>query len=367
MVYVHIYTKVIYLIVFYLNLGHSALIGYRSGKIMGYAIRNKYCRCIYKNLPANHECTVNYSGSSKAMEPDMAVELVVENPNLKKENTKIGVIISDDDASIISAVRRASNEPIQKWSDSNHSAKSVANALYNLKVNQSVVKYFTRNFSYVIKQNKNNSDEVEKSVKNIVPHAYGEHANCGIWCKFAVEKENYRHHGLPKGKPFDNHSIRDKLEQIFNRFANNASKLSACSSIQKNESYNNLVLSKHPKARFYGASRTLHPRVEAAVCQSNEGTSYITKINENLQLSPGKYTQKFRESKDKLRLKKSTNSQTTTFKARRLFKKKIMSQKNSSADKSEGISYDSSCGLDNFLESVDEPELGNKYCYYYQY
>ncbi|KAF2904519.1 hypothetical protein ILUMI_01660 [Ignelater luminosus] len=34
-----------------------------------------------------------------------------------------------------------------------------------------------------------------------------------------------------------------------------------------------------------------------------------------------------------------------------------MSQKNSSADKSEGISYDSSCGLDNILESVDESEL----------
>ncbi|KAK0177138.1 hypothetical protein PV328_001217 [Microctonus aethiopoides] len=89
-----------------------------------------------------------------------------------------------------------------------------------------------------------------------------------------------------------------------------------------NHTYN-VVLSKLPKARFHGTSKSLHPRVEAAVCQSNEGTFYIIKINENLRLSPGKYTEKFRESKDKLHSEY----------------------------------YDSSGGLDNISESIDESEL----------
>ncbi|KAK0072453.1 hypothetical protein PV326_014444 [Microctonus aethiopoides] len=62
-----------------------------------------------------------------------------------------------------------------------------------------------------------------------------------------------------------------------------------------NHTYN-VVLSKLPKARFHGTSKSLHPRVEAAVCQSNE-------------------------------------------------------------DRSAGISYDSSGGLDNISESIDESEL----------
>lgn len=58
---------------------------------------------------------------------------------------------------------------------------------------------------------------------------------------------------------------------------NQAKKLANLSSSQANESLNNTIASKTPKAKHYSASASLSYRVETAVLQKNEGYSYVSK------------------------------------------------------------------------------------------
>lgn len=44
---------------------------------------------------------------------------------------KVGVLVMDDDSATLSQVRESLGHPLEKWSDTNHSRKSVGNALYN--------------------------------------------------------------------------------------------------------------------------------------------------------------------------------------------------------------------------------------------
>ena len=57
--------------------GVGTLIGNRTGKICAFGVRSKDCRmCSYHmskgDAPPEHDCSENWNGSSKAMEPDVA-------------------------------------------------------------------------------------------------------------------------------------------------------------------------------------------------------------------------------------------------------------------------------------------------------
>uniref|UniRef100_A0A8W8JFW7 Exonuclease domain-containing protein n=1 Tax=Magallana gigas TaxID=29159 RepID=A0A8W8JFW7_MAGGI len=61
--------------------GHCSMMGVETGKVIDYSVRSKTCKICEnaerKNTPpAPHECTRNWTGSSKSMEPDMIVEMV---------------------------------------------------------------------------------------------------------------------------------------------------------------------------------------------------------------------------------------------------------------------------------------------------
>lgn len=49
-------------------------------------------------------------------------------------------------------------------------------------------------------------------------------------------------------------------------------------STQANESFNNIVASKHPKNRFYGGSESTAFRVAAAVSQKNIAHDALSKV-----------------------------------------------------------------------------------------
>lgn len=61
--------------------GVGTLMGHHTGKIVGYGVRCKDCKqcsvCVStgKRVP-EHDCSKNWSGSSKAMEPDVGAKLV---------------------------------------------------------------------------------------------------------------------------------------------------------------------------------------------------------------------------------------------------------------------------------------------------
>ena len=73
--------------------------------------------------------------------------------------------------------------------------------------------------------------------------------------------------------------MRKDLEATLSIYAGNAQKLAPCGSTLANESFNNSVASKAPKARHYSGSESLDFRVRAAACQKNLGHEYIALVS----------------------------------------------------------------------------------------
>lgn len=167
--------------------GVGTIIGNKTGKNCGYGIRIKECRkCSYhQNLgqthPA-HNCQKNWSGSSKAMESDVALEVI---KTVEKENVQVGTLIMDDDATTMAKVQQNISQPVMKWSDLNHAKKHLGNSLYALQkkhncLSNKCIQYFQKCFGYAVAQNRGNPEDLEKSLGQIVPHAFGFHENCDI-------------------------------------------------------------------------------------------------------------------------------------------------------------------------------------------
>lgn len=275
----------------------------------------------------------------------MAVELIARNEDLQKESARIAVIVGDEDSSTIAAVRRESTKEVLKWSDTNHVTKAVSNALWKLKVPPAVIDYLKYCFSCALKKNKGDVEATKAAIDNIVNHAFDDHATCGDWCRYRDDPVNYVHRGLPGGKGLSGEALRTSLTSVFAKFSKNAERLAPCASSQSNESFNNMVASKNPKARHYGASESNDYRVAAAVCQKNMGTKYVLAVNEKMGLSSGLYTEKFRSLKDRKRKMRAEREKTVEHKRRRRFLKKQRCIKKVAAEKREGITYLSDCGL----------------------
>ena len=77
-----------------LHTGHGSIIGYKSGKVLGYATKIKRCKkCELGHSKQDHDCRLNFQGSAKAMEPAMAVDLIVHNEQLRSNNVKVSTLI----------------------------------------------------------------------------------------------------------------------------------------------------------------------------------------------------------------------------------------------------------------------------------
>ncbi|KAH0549838.1 hypothetical protein KQX54_015017, partial [Cotesia glomerata] len=212
--------------------GYTSLIGYYSGKVISYNTRSTRCsRCEHGHPKSDHDCRENFDGSARAMEPDMSVELVTNNKLLKEENVIISVLIGDDDSSAIAAIR---------------------------------CKLFRTDVCPCFKSQQNNVEAAAEALSNIVPHVYGNHDKCGEWLKCHEKENNFIYKDLPKKQPLTDPKLFENLNNIFDKLSANASKLAPCGSSQSNESFNNIVINKHPKNKFYGSSESFDYRVAAA-------------------------------------------------------------------------------------------------------
>ena len=107
-------------------LGHCTLIGTETGKCIGYAVWSKQCSVCDKAREKNvrtkvHDCCRNWNGSSKAMEPDMVVQIVKE---ISEKGISVGTI---------SRLQKEVSPSIEKRSDTNHMKKIIGNSLYTLQ------------------------------------------------------------------------------------------------------------------------------------------------------------------------------------------------------------------------------------------
>ncbi|VDI03770.1 Hypothetical predicted protein [Mytilus galloprovincialis] len=106
--------------------GHCSMIGSKTGKVINYKWRSKACRICQRaeisgNIPRVHKCNKNFTGSAKAMEPDMVVDMVKES---RSKGANITAIIGDEDTTTIARLRAKVDPTIVKLSDSNHIEKT---------------------------------------------------------------------------------------------------------------------------------------------------------------------------------------------------------------------------------------------------
>ncbi|XP_046555393.1 uncharacterized protein LOC124264681 [Haliotis rubra] len=116
------------------QLGHGCLIGQNKGNVVSYGSQKNTCRISENGSKNNitvpkHDCRYNWSGSAKSMESSLGVELLQQSST---DESNIKYIIMDDDTTTLSHIRKNYDVEIVKWSDINHSKKSLNNHLYRL-------------------------------------------------------------------------------------------------------------------------------------------------------------------------------------------------------------------------------------------
>lgn len=346
--------------------GVGTMIGNRSGKIVGCGIRSKICRvCDQHNTQTDkpkHACYKNWNGSSKAMEPDVAAELVEEVEKKSEGKIQVHKLIMDDDCTTVARLRNTVDHEIIKWSDLNHVKKQLGNSLYAITnkykcLTGEVIKSLQKWFSYAIKQNRNNPESFKQAVKQIVPHAFGDHESCGNWCAYSKDPDSYKHKTFPHGKDLTGEALRNNLNSIFQVFCDKAEQIAPAASSNDVESFNNVIVSKAPKARSYGSSCTLTNRVNCAVSQKNIGHSYIEKVNTSLQLSPGSYSKLTALKRDRKRKRKNVVQNSREFKLRKIELKNNKSKKIKINEVKEGCTYHSGVDLTSACNPADIEQI----------
>ncbi|KAK3923615.1 60 kDa chaperonin [Frankliniella fusca] len=323
--------------------------------------RSKHCdRCERGHDKSDHDCRENWSGSSKAMEPDMAVEVVAKNKLLTSQNCNIGEMTMP--AMFMLSRERESAYPVEKWSDISHIKRNLSNTLYALKLTDQTMIYIKKNFACLLEQNRNNVEATEDAPENLVPHIFGDHTSCsnigsGVWCRYSEDPVNYKHSGLPHGKPLSNPTPKATLSKTMERYAKAAKKIAPGGSSQANESFNNIVCTKAPKYKYYGGSESFDFRLASAVLQKNEGTKYVSGTMHKLSLSPGSESAKVREMKDHKRSSRATLQKSKEIKKRRSELKKQKSSTVSAAERRKGITYSTGCDVEGITSLLQNPTV----------
>ena len=305
------------------------------------------------------------------MEADVAVEIAT---NLEgDENVRLNALIMDDDSTTISRIRQVLPHDVDKFSDHMHTMKHIRNKLYsvqskyNRRLPTAAIKYLMRMFSYALQQNKDNCNGIVTAISAIVPHAFGEHQQCGTWCK--ATDGDYVYRSLPNGKPLCGVDMKKDLNNVFNELIPHVSKIAPCYSTSQNESFNAVVASKTPKARYYSSSGSFARRVDGAVAQKNKGSTYLSSVFASGGLSPAKFYQKHAEREDTRRKRALDYKNNPENKKRRILFERNKSSSQGAAEVREGVTYQTAVDtqqctdmsdIEHIPEPVDPPNFDTK-------
>ena len=203
----------------------------KTGKIVSFGSRSKHCRICQRakssnKVPRVHKCHQNFSGSAKAMEPDIVCSMLGD---IKSQGHTVKTLIGDDDATGYARARKEVFSHLEKHSDKNHLRKNITKKLYALKhvhkksISTMIIKSLTKNFNYMLDQNRGNPDGIEKGLESVVEHMYGNHNYCSLeWCgalknqqSHNKEHAEYKHSNLPYGRDLSDQELKADLKQIF--------------------------------------------------------------------------------------------------------------------------------------------------------
>ena len=155
---------------------------------------------------------------------------------------------------------------------------------------------------FLCQPNVGDPESLKQGLKNIIPHAFGEHTCCNVsWCGFKQNPVAYKHTDLPNSKDLFGDSLKKALNDILDKNSTDilVSKLTPCANSQRNESLNSTIGSKNPKTRFYGGSESNDFRLACGVAQTNIGYNYIGKTWEILNIEPGSLYERHAKAMDK--------------------------------------------------------------------
>ena len=143
--------------------GQAAFMSLSSGEVLDYTTRTKSCRfCDWAKQPKAHDRQKNHVASSKAMEPDAAVEVFNRAPT---QGVKFS-IYKGDDSTTEAHIHQKVAYGVEKFSDIIHMKRCLTTRLYSLSQNakfdncsplsQKVINHLVINkcFSYAIVQSR---------------------------------------------------------------------------------------------------------------------------------------------------------------------------------------------------------------------
>ena len=288
--------------------GHGLAIGVLTQKVLAFKVKTKDCMicrgCVRDvDLPV-HDCPINHEGSSKSMEVDAILEIVIE--SWDKHNFSIRNVVADDDTTMISHLKHKKDpsskmdkgrlpahikEPGHK-ADRGHRKKVVATAVYaKAKLPKSVsiiedvdAKKIRKDWGYMLARvSKMDPEKDEKEILNagkaVLEHRFDNHAFCKSWCYHVKAKELGKKCKQPVKPGYYNrrkHANKYKeLKDVLSRFM---TKTVLCESAhtmstQKNESLNQSISCLVPKTKHFASYDTLLTRVALAVSFNNVGIS----------------------------------------------------------------------------------------------
>lgn len=345
--------------------GQGVAMGIQTGNVLAYATKCKSCRvCEFARKkgkqPRVHDCRKNHAGSSKAMEPAVACELWNSAPT---ENVKFSTYVGDDDTTTLCHLSQNVPYGVEKWSDIVHAKRSLTTRLYNIAtrckfensstLSQKVINYLGKCFTYSVAQNRDKAS-LKSAIKNIVPHAFGDHHGCcSSWCGYKKDPLTYKHRDLPYNKDLMGNELKKALTSLFEEYATDtvAEKLLPFANSQRNESLNSTIGSKNPKIRFYGGSESNDFRVACAVAQKNIGFSYISNTLESLGIDPGATCVFHSSLMDKKQQNDKKRKSLKEYKIRRHQLQSERISKNAQKEAREGKTYQTGIGLNLEKES----------------
>ena len=188
--------------------GASIVIGARTKKVIGMAIRNKYCHICndaqQKGIdPKPHKCYRNHTDSAPQMESDMAVQLWILGE--KMHGVRYMTLIGDGDSSVIARLQREIplwGAYIEKIECCNHVAKNIRSCLETLSKERGRPKgkkkgltpYYcskiTANIRTSMKMRSKEDDrsaaakKLRQDILNCPNHVYNDHRNCDpVYCQ----------------------------------------------------------------------------------------------------------------------------------------------------------------------------------------
>ncbi|CAC5424477.1 unnamed protein product [Mytilus coruscus] len=337
--------------------GVGVAIGNETGKVLGREIRSKDCRtCTYWEgtgvEAAMHDCPRNWYGTSKGMEPDVGVSIIKK---IEEKKCTVSTLIMDDDATTMSKIRQNIDNDITKWSDIKHVQNTLGKKLYVLPTSyrKSIRKddkaHLMKCFTYAVHSNKNDKQQMKKDLSAIVPHVFNEHENCNArWSGYLKNPQNY----TPTIK---SSNLDLKLNKIFHDYIDNIDKLVPCASTKENESFNNMLTAKAPKNKHYSASSSLEARVNCTVAQKNLSFNYVSLVNVECGLSPGKVTEKSSNQLIRKRKLHLTYYNSKEYKKKKLNKKRLAKNENNVLEIREGDTYKTE--IDMLCQNLQETDV----------